>query len=69
LLGLHLASRYLADCWQAIPVKTADKLPKVFYVSTDFTYARAKEAWRKSEVANCRFISIVEVRGPRCKRP
>jgi len=41
VLGLHLASRYLADACQVNP----KNLPRIFYISTDLTEARGVAAW------------------------
>ena len=41
IFGLHMASRYLADCI----IDDPDRLPAVLYVSTDLTYNMARRAW------------------------
>src|SRR2546430_1792462 len=38
VLGMHLASRYIADCPPAVQ-------PRVFYVSTDLNHKLAKNIW------------------------
>lgn len=40
IFGLHMASKYLADCKAA-----KEKLPAVLYVSTDFTFNMAQRVW------------------------
>lgn len=44
IFGLHMASRYLADCRAA---KAKEESPVVLYISTDFTFNMAAEVWRK----------------------
>src|SRR5260221_6370168 len=38
IVALHLAARYIADAWTRSPGK---QHPKVIFVSTDLTYAKA----------------------------
>ena len=46
LLGLHLASRYLADCHKSPNDKIADDdLSTILYISTDFKYEMANTVW------------------------
>jgi KaiC/GvpD/RAD55 family RecA-like ATPase len=46
ILAMHLASRYLADCWDA-----GDLAAKVFYVSTDLKYEVASSVWQRFGLA------------------
>ncbi len=45
IFGLHMASRYLADCIEEQKTKHVD-LPAVLYLSTDLTYNMANRAWK-----------------------
>src|SRR5438105_2782383 len=40
VLGLHLASRYIADHWMS-----SEKKPKILYISTDLTHSMAERMW------------------------
>ncbi len=43
ILGLHLVSTYLADCFHC---HNGKKLPKVLYISTDLKFGMAETMWR-----------------------
>ncbi len=45
IFGLHMASKYLADCLEDQRVARKIDLPTVLYVSTDLTYNMAHTAW------------------------
>jgi KaiC/GvpD/RAD55 family RecA-like ATPase len=74
ILGLHLASRYLADCyarerWVAVRKFPRDKqivLPRILYVSTDLKFKMAEKMWLNFglDVPNQRSQPFVESQTP-----
>jgi KaiC/GvpD/RAD55 family RecA-like ATPase len=55
VLGLHLAARYMADCFEereaAPDAEMSAGLPKVLYISTDLTHSMAQRVWENFDLS------------------